>query len=81
VADSRAVARTTATKGGESHMTNLYAFLQTRLASGVKREEGQTMAEYGVVLAVITVAAIAAFGLLGTNIKSAINSVAGKLLP
>ena len=27
-----------------------------------KKEEGQTMAEYGVVLAVITIGAVAAFG-------------------
>ena len=41
-----------------------------------KKEEGQTMAEYGVVLAVITLAVIAAITLLGGNISNAINSVA-----
>jgi Flp pilus assembly pilin Flp len=45
-----------------------------------RREEGQTMAEYGVVLAVITLAVIAAITLLAGNINSAINSVAN-LLP
>ena len=45
-----------------------------------RREEGQTMAEYGVVLAVITVGAVAAFGLLSGGITSSINKVTG-LLP
>jgi pilus assembly protein Flp/PilA len=42
-------------------------------------EEGQTMAEYGIVLAVITLAVIAAITLLGGNISNAINSVANVL--
>ncbi len=44
-----------------------------------RKQEGQTMAEYGVVLAVITVAAVTAFGLLGKQIISAINSVTAVL--
>ena len=39
-------------------------------------ETGQTMAEYGVVLAVITIAVFAALTLLSGNIVSAINRVA-----
>ena len=38
-----------------------------------KREEGQTMAEYGVVLAVITVGAVAAFTALSGGITGAID--------
>jgi Flp pilus assembly pilin Flp len=45
-------------------------------ASVRKREEGQTMAEYGVVLAVITIAVFTALALLAGNIVSAINRVA-----
>ena len=45
-------------------------------ASARKREEGQTMAEYGVVLAVITIAVFTALGLLANNIVGAINRVA-----
>jgi pilus assembly protein Flp/PilA len=41
-----------------------------------RREEGQTMAEYGVVLAVITIGAIAAFTILSDQIEVAINAVA-----
>lgn len=45
-----------------------------------RREEGQTMAEYGVVLAVITIGAVAVFTALSGGITNAINSVIG-LLP
>jgi Flp pilus assembly pilin Flp len=45
-----------------------------------KREEGQTMAEYGVVLAVITVASVAVFPALGTAVLRVVNQVTG-LLP
>jgi Flp pilus assembly pilin Flp len=47
-----------------------------RLFDAFKREEGQTMAEYGVVLAVITIAVFGALALLSGNIVSAINRVA-----
>ena len=40
-----------------------------------RKQEGQTMAEYGVVLGVITVLAIGAFTLLSGGIQGAINSV------
>lgn len=48
-----------------------------KLFNAFKREEGQTMAEYGVVLAVITIAVFGALALLSGNIVSAINRVAG----
>jgi Flp pilus assembly pilin Flp len=41
------------------------------------REEGQTMAEYGVVLAVITIAVFGALTLLSGNIEAAVTRVAG----
>ena len=40
-----------------------------------KREEGQTMAEYGVVLAVITVGVIAAIGFLAAAIAGKLGSI------
>ncbi len=40
-------------------------------------EAGQTMAEYGVVLAVITIAVFGALALLSGNIVNAISRVAG----
>lgn len=47
-----------------------------KLFTALKREEGQTMAEYGVVLAVITIAVFGALALLSGNIVSAISRVA-----
>lgn len=43
------------------------------------REEGQAMAEYGIILALIAVVAIVAVGLLGTKINTAFNTIQGKL--
>jgi Flp pilus assembly pilin Flp len=40
-----------------------------------KKEDGQTMAEYGVVLAVITLGIVATLGLLSGGINNALNSV------
>ena len=45
-----------------------------------RKEEGQTMAEYGVVLAVITIGAVAVFTALSGGITNSINKVTG-LLP
>jgi len=42
-------------------------------------EEGQTMAEYGVVLAVIAVATVGAFTLLSGGISNAIKNVTNNL--
>jgi Flp pilus assembly pilin Flp len=64
-------------KGGESmlSLTDLSRFLRARL--GV--EEGQTMAEYGVVLAVITVLIVGALLALSGAIEAAIEAVTGYL--
>jgi Flp pilus assembly pilin Flp len=62
-------------KGGEP-VLKLFAFTQASLDALRRREEGQTMAEYGVVLAVITLAVIAAITLLSDNVRNAIESVA-----
>jgi Flp pilus assembly pilin Flp len=48
-----------------------------KLFAAFKREEGQTMAEYGVVLAVITIAVFGALALLSGNIVNALTRVAG----
>jgi Flp pilus assembly pilin Flp len=41
----------------------------------VREENGQTMAEYGVVLAVITIGVVAVLGLLTGGITNALNGV------
>jgi Flp pilus assembly pilin Flp len=51
--------------------------LLDKIVAYSKRHEGQTMAEYGVVLAVITIAVFGALALLSGNIVGALNRVAG----
>jgi Flp pilus assembly pilin Flp len=48
-----------------------------RLYAGCKREKGQTMAEYGVVMAVITVASVAVFTALSGGVQGTLNRVIG----
>jgi Flp pilus assembly pilin Flp len=71
-------------KGGEPLVLKLFALTQAfadgKLNALRRQEEGQTMAEYGVVLAVITLAVVAAISLLSDNVRAAIEQVAG-LLP
>jgi Flp pilus assembly pilin Flp len=60
-------------------MLKLFAFAQSWAMDAAeslkKREEGQTMAEYGVVLAVITLVVVVAITTLSKPIKGAIDSV------
>jgi Flp pilus assembly pilin Flp len=53
------------------------AALMQKLYNWLAREDGQTMAEYGVVLAVITIAVFGALALLSGNIVGAMTRVAG----
>ena len=55
-------------------MLKLAAYAQTFLYR-FDREDGQTMAEYGVILAVITGGIVLALGLLSGGIQTAINNV------
>ena len=43
------------------------------------RESGQTMAEYAVVLGVITIALVAVFTLLGNNVSAAITVISSRI--
>jgi Flp pilus assembly pilin Flp len=56
-------------------MLELYTKLQARIA----REEGQTMAEYAVVLAVITIGIFVALGILSGAISGALSTVSSNL--
>jgi Flp pilus assembly pilin Flp len=49
----------------------------TRSRASCKRDDGQTMAEYGVVLAVITVATVSIFTALGGGVEGTLNRVIG----
>ncbi len=59
-------------------MLKLFVAIQNKLAE-VRSEEGQTMAEYGVVLAVITTGIVAALIFLSDEIDAALRAVAGNL--
>ena len=60
-------------------MNRFYAFLQTFAIAARDDERGQTMAEYAVVLAVITVAIVATLGLLAGGINNTLSSVTSSL--
>lgn len=60
-------------------MTKFYAFINSFVVSARDNESGQTMAEYAIVLAVITVAIIATLGFLAGGITKALSSVTSSL--
>jgi pilus assembly protein Flp/PilA len=45
----------------------------------VREDKGQTMAEYGLIVALVAVVTVAAWTLLGGNITATINSIAGSI--
>jgi Flp pilus assembly pilin Flp len=57
------------------NLTDWFEFVRTNW----KKNEGQTMAEYGVVLAVITVLIIGVLGTLSGKIQSTLQSVVNVL--
>ena len=65
-------------------MLKLFAFRQAFAVSTAdaleRREEGQTMPEYGVVLTVITLAVVVSLTLLSASISSGLENIAS-LLP
>jgi pilus assembly protein Flp/PilA len=50
-----------------------------RLTNLVKHESGVTAIEYALIAALIAVAAIAAFTLVGTNLSTTFSTIAAKL--
>jgi Flp pilus assembly pilin Flp len=64
-------------------MLKLFIFAQTRVMDAVdslrENEKGQTMAEYGVVLAVITLGIVVALTALSGGISGALGRVTSKL--
>lgn len=59
-------------------MSNLVDVLSTMRAH-MRREDGQTMAEYGILIAVIALVVVVAAILLGGSISSLFGSTAGQL--
>lgn len=59
-------------------MLKLFVAIQNKVAEA-RREDGQTMAEYGVVLAVITLGVVLTLGFLSDEIVNALNKVITEL--
>ena len=57
------------------YLYDIVSMMLTRL----RREEGQTMAEYGILIAVIALIVIVAAVLLGSSISGLFSSTAGKV--
>jgi Flp pilus assembly pilin Flp len=60
-------------------MTDLTNKMYIRLSALWSREDGQTMAEYGIILVVVAVVACGAFVVLEGNITQALGKVSQKL--
>ncbi len=60
-------------------MTNGIFDLVGMLVSRMRNQAGQTMAEYGILIAVIAVIVVLAATLLGGNISTLFSSTGGKL--
>ncbi|HVL96037.1 MAG TPA: Flp family type IVb pilin [Solirubrobacteraceae bacterium] len=49
------------------------------LRNTLKREEGQTMVEYGLIIALVSVVAIVALTAVGVNLSAIFTDIAGEL--
>jgi pilus assembly protein Flp/PilA len=57
----------------------LASFLLNWVKDNIKRQEGQAMAEYGIILALIAAVVIALLVTLGTQIKAALTTLVSQL--
>ncbi len=53
--------------------------LMERLKSVVRREEGQDLLEYALLIALIAIVCVGAITLAGSSVKDAFNSIAGSI--
>jgi pilus assembly protein Flp/PilA len=60
-------------------MTKLFTQLQVLLASLRSDEKGATAVEYGLIVSLIAIVIIAAVALVGTNLSTLFNTVAGRV--
>lgn len=62
-----------------NYLTEQYVKFTSRLASLLKREEGQTLVEYALLLVLIAIVVIAAVRLVGTKANNTFCQIAGTL--
>jgi pilus assembly protein Flp/PilA len=60
-------------------MFNFMVNLHSRLMGGLRREEGQGLVEYSLIIVLVSIAAITALGLLGTKVAGVFTEITGKL--
>jgi pilus assembly protein Flp/PilA len=51
------------------------------LFARLQREDGQAMVEYGLILALVSIAGIVALGLIGADVKAVFEKVATAIVP
>jgi pilus assembly protein Flp/PilA len=56
----------------------MYQLLE-RLKSVVRRDEGQDLLEYALLIALIAIVCVGAITLAGTNVRDAFNNIAGSI--
>lgn len=59
-------------------MLYLYTYLNVWMNS-LRKEEGQGMAEYGLILVVVALIAVAGFALLGEELENLMDTIVGEL--
>jgi Flp pilus assembly pilin Flp len=57
----------------------MFEMLMTYMRHVTKREEGQALVEYALILSLVSIAAIAGLQLIGTNVLQTLNDVAAEL--
>jgi pilus assembly protein Flp/PilA len=57
----------------------MFELLMTYMRAAFKREEGQALVEYALILSLVSIVAVGALTLIGTNVNTVLNSVAGSL--
>ena len=67
-------------EGGCKHMTALVSWFQSSLAS-LRKEDGQALVEYGLIIAIISVALVIVLGLVTGGLNGTFTSIVDALTP
>jgi pilus assembly protein Flp/PilA len=57
----------------------MFEMLMTYMRAAFQREEGQALVEYALILSLVSIVAVGALTLIGTNVTTVLNNVAGSL--